>query len=82
MASIHTKLPQNQSLESAFTFTYESFKTMNPIEKCIQKAAIVFEHISSKGGDGGLFWGLVLLVLRQPSTREEFLLKQSACEPF
>jgi hypothetical protein len=70
------------SSESAFTFNSESFKTMNPIEKRIQKAAVVFEHISSKGGDGGLFWGLVLLVLRQPSTRVGFLRKQSASEPF
>jgi hypothetical protein len=48
--------------QSAYTFTSESFKTMNPIEKCVQKAAVIAAHISSKGGNGTAFWELVMAI--------------------
>jgi hypothetical protein len=33
---------------------------MSPIEKCLQKAAVVSAHISSRGENGKAFWNLVL----------------------
>jgi hypothetical protein len=56
------KVAPKKKTESAFTFTSESFRNMNPIEKCIQKAAVVATHISSKGGNGQLFWNMVMAV--------------------
>jgi hypothetical protein len=40
----HRMAPKKKT-ESAYTFTSEAFKTMNPVEKCIQKAAVVSSHI-------------------------------------
>jgi hypothetical protein len=54
------KIAPRKKTESAYTFISEAFKTMNPIERCIQKAAVISAHISSKGGDGALFWSIVL----------------------
>jgi hypothetical protein len=56
------RVAPRKKTESAYSFTSESFKTMSPIEKCIQKAAVVSAHISSKGGNGKIFWDLILAV--------------------
>jgi hypothetical protein len=49
------KIGAKKKSSSAYTFTSEAFKTMNPIEKCIQKAAVISAHIFSKGGNGLVF---------------------------
>jgi hypothetical protein len=54
------RIAPRKKTESAYSFTSESFKTMSPVEKCMQKAAVISAHISSKGGDGALFWNIVL----------------------
>lgn len=76
------KVAPKKKTESAFTFTSESFRNMNPIEKCIQKAAVVATLISSKGGNGQLFWNMVMAVWGCGDTMSKPIVTMSIKEGF
>lgn len=46
----------------AYTFTGARYRNLSPSQKCISKAAITSNYISSQGGNGSLFWHLVTVL--------------------